>query len=362
MKVLQSGLSNDRTENYVLSGLHAAGIDVHVVCSENSMGHALCKELSVTHHVHDFQSRIDRTAIRLLREMIAEHDYDIIHSYTNRALSNVLLATRGRPIKHVGYRGTMGHLSRFDPAAWMTYFNRRVDKIVCVSGAVEQYLKNCRVANHRLTTIHKGHDPDWYQHHTPASLAEFGIPEHAFVIGFVGNMRPVKGVDVLLEAIRHLPADSPIHLLLVGEVRDPRVARLAGHPDVAPRVHFAGFRTDAPALAGACQILTMPSVDREGLPRVLLEGMSQGIPAVVSNVGGMPELIEQEISGLIVPPRDSQALAAAFQRLASHPNEVEHLGIAARERINGPFHVRHTLEKTIKLYTELSSSPTTPKE
>ena len=353
MKVLLSGLSNDRTDNYVLRGLHAGGIDVHVVCSENSMGHVFCQKKDVPHRVHAFRSRMDQAAIRLLRAMVAEHGYNIIHSYTNRALSNSLLATRGRSVKQVGYRGTMGHLSRLDPAAWMTYFSRRVDKIICVSGAVERYLQNCGVANKRLVTIHKGHDPDWYAHNKQVSLAEFGIPAHAFVVGFVGNMRPVKGADVLLEAIRHLPADSPVHILLVGEVRDRRVARLAAHPDVAPKVHLAGFRSDAPALAGACQVLTMPSVDREGLPRVLLEAMSQGIPVVVSNVGGMPELVEQKVSGLIVPPRDSRALAAALQRLASHPNEVERLGIAARERIKGPFHVRHTLDKTIKLYTEL---------
>jgi glycosyltransferase involved in cell wall biosynthesis len=196
-------------------------------------------------------------------------------------LSNALLATRGRPVKQVGYRGTMGHLSRLDPAAWMTYFSHRVDKIICVSGAVERYLQNCGVANERLVTIHKGHDPDWYAHNTSISLEEFGIPEHAFVVGFVGNIRPVKGADVLLEA------------------------------------------------------------------------MSQGIPVVVSNVGGMPELVKQEVCGLIVPPRNSQAFASALQRLASHPNEVERLGIAAQERIKGPFHVRHTLDKTIKLYTEL---------
>jgi glycosyltransferase involved in cell wall biosynthesis len=206
-------------------------------------------------------------------------------------------------------------------------------------------------------TIHKGHDPAWYSGTPPASLAGFGIPAGATVVGFTGNMRPVKGVDVLIEAARQLPSSPPIHFLLVGEVRDSRIERLARDARVRDRLHFTGFRKDAPALAGACDIFVMPSVEREGLPRSLIEAMAQGVAPVVSDVGGMPELVAKDECGLVVPPRDPQALAQAILALAQDPVRRQAFGRRARVRIETDFHIRHTIEKAIALFREAAAAP-----
>ena len=271
---------------------------------------------------------------------------------TNRALSTALLATRrmSHPPKIVGYRGTMGHLHRWDPTSRLSYLNSRVDAIICVSGAVRDYLRGFDIPDSRLEVIWKGHDPAWYTPAPRADLDALGIPPDATTVAFVGNMRPVKGVDVLLDAFRDISPDENLHLLLFGEVRDRRIQKQV---DRHPHVHFLGFQPNAASFAGACDIAVMPSIEREGLPKAVLEAMAQGIPAVVSDVGGLPELIEHGVSGLVVPPRDAVALRTALLSLAHDPARRRQMGAAARTRIEGPFNFHHTVTKTLALYRRL---------
>lgn len=350
--VLMSGLSVDRVELNVARGLVAAGFELHVINDPDTPAGILCREMGIPHVDHAFRHRFDREAIRMYRHLLAETHFDIIHCLKNRALSTALHATRRmrKPPPIVAYRGTMGHLSRFDPASRLSYLHPRVASIICVSDAVRGYMKTLRIPDERLDVIWKGHDPSWYTPAPRAALDEFGIPGHAVTACFTGNIRPVKGINYLLDAFETITPEENIHLLIIGEVRDRRIAaRTSRHPCV----HFAGFRRDAAALAGACDISVMPSIDREGLPKATIESMAQGIPVVATRVGGLAELVEDGTCGLLVPPRDAGALARAIRQLAVDPARRRALGDAARRRIEGPFHIRHTLEKTIALYRRL---------
>ena len=337
-----------------MEALAHAGHAVHVICDPGTPAVERCRAAGIPFTEMEYPSRLAPSAIRVIRHRIEQDKIELVHALTNRALSNSLFALRGNPaVRVVGYRGTMGHLSRLDPASWMTYLNSRVDRIICVSDAVRQYLLGMGVPDARLVVIHKGHDPAWYRIDSHVNLSEFGVPVDAFVVGFTGNMRPVKGVDVLLRALALLPQKSKIHALLVGEVRDPKVERLAQIPEIVSRAHFVGFRKDAPQLAGSCDAAVMPSIEREGLPKAVIEAMAQGLPPVVSKVGGMPELVEHGVSGLVVPAKDAPALAEALLSLEQDKEKTEILGAGARERIEGPFHISHTVKKTLTLYEEL---------
>jgi glycosyltransferase involved in cell wall biosynthesis len=357
LNILHVGHSVDRVDLNVALALPQAGHHLEVVADPGSRAEQTLSAAGVPVHAFTFRNRLDFAADRRIRDLLAARPFDIVHAYTNRALASVIRAVprRNRPAI-VAYRGTMGHLSWFDPAAWMTYLHPRVDRIVCVSDAVRGYLRGMRIPERKLTVIHKGHDPAWYAGATRESLREFNFPPGAVIAGFVGNVRPVKGGDVLLRAMGRLPADSPLHLLLVGEIRDPVVTRLAAQPEIARRIRLTGFRADATRLSGACDLFAMPSIEREGLPKAAIEAMAQGVPPVVTRVGGMPELVEDGVSGLVIPPRDDAALAEAFLRLAGDPSLRERLGAAARRRIEGPFHISHTIRKTLDLYEALRGS------
>ncbi len=205
-------------------------------------------------------------------------------------------------------------------------------------------------------TIHKGHKLEWYTE-TPANLAEFGIGADAFVIGCTANYRPRKGIDFLIEAFDALPADIPAHLLLVGRMDAAALTRRIERSPVGHRIHRAGFRTDAPRLSAACDVFCMPSTKREGLARSIIEAMAYRVPPIVTDSGGSPELVVDGVSGIVVPPRDAGAIAAAIETLYRDPERRRRMGEAARQRIGRDFRNEDTVRKTIALYRELVPSP-----
>jgi glycosyltransferase involved in cell wall biosynthesis len=101
--------------------------------------------------------------------------------------------------------------------------------------------------------------------------------------------------------------------MLIGGIKDPTIERLlASFPD-RDRLHLTGYRKDATQLATLCDVTVMASKTREGFPKSIIEAMSQGVPAVVTAVGGMPELFGYGAAGIIVPPTDVAALADAIR-------------------------------------------------
>jgi glycosyltransferase involved in cell wall biosynthesis len=127
----------------------------------------------------------------------------------------------------------------------------------------------------------------------------------------------------------------------------------SAHPD---RIHFTGYRNDAPAIAAASDVFVLPSTEREGLPRAVIEAMAYGVAPIVTNVGGMPELVEKGVSGLVVPPKDAAALGAAIEQLFRNPKSTKQFGQAAQARIENHFHTSQTVRETSELYRSLVGS------
>jgi glycosyltransferase involved in cell wall biosynthesis len=304
------------------------------------------------------RKNFDRDGIRRLREEFDRRQYDIVHTFNNKAISNVLRAARGRDIRVVAYRGIVGAVSFFDPMSWMRYLNPRIDRIICVCEAIRQHFLHMRPAflrmpEQRPVTIHKGHRLEWYDQ-SPADLTELGLPDDAFVITCVANYRPRKGVEVLVEAMAHLSDDIPAHLLLVGNMSGPRLDRRIAESPARDRIHRPGYRKDAPRISAASDVFCLASTKREGLPRSVIEAMAYGVPPVVTNSGGSPELVIDGESGLVVPVKDPAALAAAFAALYRNPARRKQMGKAAQTRIATHFRNEDTVAKTIALYQELT--------
>jgi glycosyltransferase involved in cell wall biosynthesis len=355
MKVLILTSRTDLPEAHLCCGLARSGVELVVYSEPDSPHTELLRSCGIPTHQISFPGRVSVGAISVIRKVLERDRFDVVHSFSSRALTSGLLASRGLPVHHVAYRGTVGHLSRLDPAAWFSYFHPRLEKIICVSDAVRRYLQTKGIPEHRLRTIYKGHASEWYER-PAADLGEFGIPSDAIVISCAANMRPVKGVDVLIEATRHLPHDRKIHLLLIGEVRDRAIAALLKDRRAHIPIHVTGFRPDAVSLVAASHISVMPSIAREGLPKAVIEAMCCGVAPVVTSVGGMPELVEDGSCGLVVPPCDPRALGHALAHLTEHSELRRSYGAAARERIRSMFTIEHTIRGTLEVYEELVSA------
>lgn len=350
---------SDRPEAETFIGLKGEGVDVHVLCSPNARQYTRLVEANVPVTPLEIKGRFDREAIKLIRGELRRRRYDVIHLFNNRTVLHGIIAARGYPAKIVVYRGIVGNVGVLNPFSWLRYLNPRVDRIVCVAEAVRRYLLELRLFGWRLppekvVTIYKGHDVAWYAD-PPVDLAAHGIPSGAFSVCCVANWRPRKGVEVLIQAFALLPDDARFRLVLAGEMKNAGLGQLiAAHP-YRDRIHLLGPRQDAPALVAACSVAVLPSLRREGLPKTVIEAMMYGVPTIVTDVGGSAELVENEVSGLVVPPGDSAALAAAIQELQRHPERARELGRRGRERIQRDFSIRTTIARTAALYRELAA-------
>ncbi|MFP4146084.1 MAG: glycosyltransferase family 4 protein [Halorhodospira sp.] len=362
MKVLYLFDTTDRAESESVIEMAQRGVEATIVCQPHAPMRPRFEEAGLRVIPVPMRSKADRTAITALRRLRREHSFDLVHAYYKIALTNYNLAAIGLPrIPVVAYRGIIGNLSYWDPFSWLSFLDPRIERIVCVCEAIRQYFlhKPFLLGLHlfqpeRVVTIHKGHRTGWYQQQEARLPADLAIPPEASVIGCVARLKRRKGILELIRAFEQIPPEHNAYLVLVGPVEDPAIERVAAASPAAPRIRLTGFRADAAQIAGSFDIATLPSLRREGLPRAIIEAMAQRIPAVVSDAGGNPELVEDGINGYITPAGDTGALWEALTTLLADPLLRQRMGEAARARIEESFTVERTAAETLALYRALT--------
>jgi glycosyltransferase involved in cell wall biosynthesis len=159
--------------------------------------------------------------------------------------------------------------------------------------------------------------------HADHLRAQARISTNALVFCFVGRLVGDKGIHELVEAfISMAPALPEVHLLLVGpfeDERDPVRAEIRIQVDQHPRIHAVGFQADVRPWLLAADVFVFPSY-REGFPNVVMQAACLGLPCIVSDINGCNEIIHHEHTGLVVPPKNSEALRTAMERLGSDAN------------------------------------------
>jgi glycosyltransferase involved in cell wall biosynthesis len=183
---------------------------------------------------------------------------------------------------------------------------------------------------------------------------ELGIPFSARVVAVFSRLNRMKGVQYFLDAALVLAGRFPdVHFLVVGDGGSKtELEEHAGRLGLGQRIVFTGFRGDVPDLLSEAAISVLPSLS-EGTSNTLLESMAAGIPVVATRVGGNPEVVEDGVSGLLVPPRDSAALAAAMARLLEDPDLALRLGRAGMRRVSELFSIDGSVHQTEHLYQRL---------
>lgn len=158
-----------------------------------------------------------------------------------------------------------------------------------------------------------------------------GVPENAIVISHVGRFTHLKNHALLIQALAQIDSAHPWLLLLVGdgELR-PAVEEMVNAHGLIDRVRFMGVRADIPQILNASDIFVLSS-RYEGNPMSVMEAMAAGLPVISTAVGGVPELVEDGISGILVPPEDPTALKQAIQKLIEAPDVRQQMGKRARE-------------------------------
>lgn len=234
----------------------------------------------------------------------------------------------------------------------------KTDVAVGVSEDVKKFLIHGRsVPLHKTRVVWNGVNLSKFKTAAPAVVQafrnKFGIASQHQVIGTVTRLREEKGNRFFIEAAAQVLREFPdARFVIVGDgpLRED-LEKLAQSLNLGGKLHFAGFVSEVAVALAAMDIKVMASLT-EGFPFALAEAMAAGKPVVVSNVGGMKDMVQQEENGLLVPPANSAALAAALGRLLKTPELCKRLGDAARQRSQA-FSVERNVKALEAIYTEM---------
>jgi len=358
VSVLAVNGESDPAETGSFIEMYRRGVDITVMTWPDTFNHDSLVAAGVPTIPYVIRGKYSPAAIRRIRSELKRKRYDILHMLDKRATTNGLLASIGINVRLVAYRGIIGNVSYLDPQSWLYLLNPRIDRIICVCEAIRQNLLSLGMPGLRLrrdvpVTVHKGHDPAWYQ--PPfEDLRRFGIPDGTFVIACTARGVPRKGIPVLLEAIDGLPAGLDIHVLLAGRNMDnARHRKLVAGNRYRDRIHLFGFLQRMPWILPNCDVAVLPSLRREGLPRGIIEAMIGGTVPIVTDSGGSPELVEDGRSGFVVPPGEAAPIRERILELYNDRNLLARLSDGARARIRDHFTVEKTAEQTMLIYQEL---------
>ncbi len=270
----------------------------------------------------------------------------VVHSHNNDPLLYAALATRfaGVPV-HIQTRHgqAIGTSRRHRTAVRLaSLFARRV---VCVSNDSGRVAAREGIPARKLLTVHNGIDTERFGYAGPRLNGPAVM---------VARMVPAKGGDVQLRAVPQILRVRPdFRLCVVGDgVALPGLIEQARALGVASAVQFMGEISNVAAVLASASLFVLPS-HSEGVSLTILEAMARGLPVVTTRVGGSPELVDDPATGLLIPPGDPDALAAAVLSIWADPTRGEQMGRAGRERVERHFDVRTMTRQYEALYREL---------
>lgn len=339
-------INSVRPEAEVFIDLQRAGHSVTVMTRAGSPYRARFEENGVRVVEWLPRKKWSWSEVQFLRRALRAGGHDVLFLFDNKSLYVGPWAAMGLPVKVVVYRGYVGNVYWYDPTCWLKVLHPRVDAYWCNSEAVRGAVaENLLWRPERAVAINKGHEVAWYDV-PPVTRTSLGIPEDAFAVATTANFRPMKGIEYLLQATHHVPASAgALHLVLIGGGLGPEVQRAVEESPMRERIHLLGQRQDPLAVLGACDGFVLPSVKGESFTKALVEAMSLGLPAVITDLPGNDGVVEDGRCGRVVPARNPVALAEGLADLASDRERARAWGRAARERIQTRFSHGRTVEE-----------------
>ena len=293
---------------------------------------------------------LDLAAVRALTSILRDFRADVVHSHEfTMAIYGAAAAKRANARHVITMHGGLYYATAWRRRAALRWAMRRSAALVGVSDATASALQHhLGIERSKLHVVPNGIP---LRTGVRARLrSELALAPGELLIVSVGNLYAVKGHAVLIDALATLRDRAGWRLAIAGRgEEEPRLRAQAATAGIGDRVHLLGFRDDVADVLAAGDLFTMPSLS-EGLPLALVEGMSFGLPVVVTGVGGVPEVVTDGVEGLIVPPSDPGALAAALGELLQNASRRQQMGAAARTRAIRDYALSTMADRYERLY------------
>lgn len=305
----------------------------------------------------------DREGFRRLAALVRDRGIDVIHAHlTYASIWGALVARRTRvplvatlhtlplprrPWTRDGVRQAI--------MAWL--LRKRAARVVAVSRAqADAWVARGLVPRSQVAVVPNGVElaarPRAGATTTSPGRSAGPWGENHLVLGTAAVLREGKGIDVLLRAVARLAGTHDVELKIAGD--GPLRVELAGEAErlgLGGRVEWLGYRDDVPELVATFDLFVHPALF-DALPTAILEAMAAGVPVVASATGGIPEIVVEGETGLLVAPGDEEALATAIGRLVRHRTMLRELGAGGRRRAEEEFSTKRWVERLETIYRE----------
>lgn len=310
------------------------------------------------------RTEMDLSAAWRLARVVKRLQPDVIHAHDPHGVAMASLALslgsgsipRGQAPALIASRRVDFHLKGNSFSRWK---HRQVDCFIAASDAIRRMLVADGVADEKAVTVHEGIDVEHVRAAPPVNVHEaFFLPHGAPVVGNVAALVPHKGQRYLIEAahlvVQQLP-DVRFIILGEGELRE-HLERLVRDSHLERHVLLPGFRPDVLGCLKSFNLFVMSSIT-EGLGTSLLDAMACAKAIVATRAGGIPEVVEDEVTGLLVEPRDHHAMAAAIVRLLSDDTTRRRMAEAGFKRVSERFTVERMVSQTADVYARVAGIP-----
>ncbi|HEX5053390.1 MAG TPA: glycosyltransferase family 4 protein [Planctomycetota bacterium] len=273
-------------------------------------------------------------AARRLRALARQLDCHLL-------VANTMIAGYAAVLAQTDTLRCLWHLHIVTHSRLARFALRRATAVVAPSAAGATAVDARLATSRRLRVIPNGVAQRFFEAAGTGLRSELGLPDGTPLLGIVGRLDPHKGHEVLLRAFASLDSKPAPHLVVVGgeafadsQARvggyAARLQRHAAEAGLASRTHLLGHADDPAPILSQLDVVVVPSVTLESAPRSICEAQAAGRAVVASAIGGIPELVTHGETGLLTPPGDAAALAAALARLLADPAERQRLGAQAR--------------------------------
>jgi glycosyltransferase involved in cell wall biosynthesis len=341
---------------YLALGLQARGVEQLCVGRPGRPYVERCADAGLDAEAVEMRGEGDVLGIARLARLFERWRPDIIHMHTSHAHTLGVLACKksgiGRTV--VSRRVDFTIYRNFLRLSWFKY-RFGVDRYIAISEGIKRQMVTDGIPGERIDVVHSGIDVRRFEGSVVHDYkTEFGLPDDAVIIGDVAAFGWHKAQEFLVRAMPRILERVPsayVFLIGDGDLR-PRIEAEIRSLGLEDRILFTGFRTDVPSLIRGMDCFVMCSV-LEGLCTSLLDALALGCPAVGSAVGGIPEVLVDDETGLTVPPRDPDALADAVVRVLTEPGLADRLRDAGRRHVNAGFTVDSMVEGNLGVYRRL---------
>ncbi|MDA2923387.1 glycosyltransferase, partial [Acidobacteria bacterium AH-259-L09] len=352
----------ERTFAYIVKNLDPLIFSVEVWCI--SRGGAIADELTNDGHrlrvlnLHDYYNPLNliRLAGRLRREKVL-----ILHShgYFANTMGRIAALMAQTPIRFAHIQSS--HWTEKEHSIrnylidrFLSQFTSRV--IACSDTARRFQIERVRIDPKKIITVHNSIDVEKYANQASNAVprTELGIEEDDLVIGSVGRLEKLKGHAVLLDAVSGLIGTFPnLKVLIIGEGEEgQRLQEKSSQLALETHLILAGARGDVERYLPILDVFVQPTTEREGLPLTVIEAMAARLPVVATKIGGVEEAVIHDKNGILVPPGESQKLAAAIARLLTDQKLRETMGEEGFRLCKEKFSVGKMLNAMTTLYLE----------